>query len=168
MVVIVYTGTGPGKTTAALGIALRSLAHGKRVTVVQFLKWERKTGEYLMARKLGSRYTIRQFGRKGWIGLKNLGPEDRKLALKGLSFAERELRRGVDLLILDEVNLAVHCKLLRPSEVLELIKKAPEKTVLILTGRYAPPPLTRVADVVVEVKEKKFSKRLKAVEGLNF
>ena len=168
MVVVLYTGTGPGKTSAALGIALRALGHGKRIVVVQFMKWWKETGEYRAAKKLGRQFQIRQFGRKGWIGLKNLGPEDRKLALEGLGFAEKALRQGADVLVLDEINLALHCGLLKVDEVLSLLRKAPKKTVVILTGRHAPRQLLEMADVAVELKERKLPKKMRAIEGLNF
>ncbi len=168
VVVVLFTGTGPGKTTAALGIALRALGHRKRVVIVQFIKWWKQTGEYRIAKHLRPQYTIRQFGRKGWIGLRNLTEADRQLALKGLRFAERVLEKNPDVLVLDEINLAVHCGLIKPAELTRLLKRVPRSTVVVLTGRHAPKALMRLADVVVEMVPRKLPRESKPVEGLNF
>ena len=152
MVVIVYTGTGPGKTCAALGIALRALGHRKRVVVVQFMKWWKDTGEYKIAKRLGKSLVIRQFGRKGWIGLRNLTAEDRKLAQRALAFAKQTLAEKPDLLILDEINLAARIGLLDKKEVLEFLDTIPKEVTVYLTGRYAPKEFIKRADYVSEIK----------------
>jgi cob(I)alamin adenosyltransferase len=87
--VYLYTGTGAGKTANALGLALRSVGHKRRVIIIQFLKWWKNTGEYQIRNMLKPYYEIHQFGRKGWVGLANLDEEDKKLAHKALNFAER-------------------------------------------------------------------------------
>jgi cob(I)alamin adenosyltransferase len=84
-----YTGTGAGKTTNALGLALRSIGHKRKVIIIQFLKWWKNTGEYKIRHLLAPYYEIHQFGRKGWIGLDNLDERDRRLAEKALNFAEK-------------------------------------------------------------------------------
>jgi len=87
--VYLYTGTGGGKTTNALGAALRSVGHGHRVVIIQFMKWWKNTGEYRIRRRLRPYYEIYQFGRKGWVGLKNLDRRDRDLARRALEFARK-------------------------------------------------------------------------------
>ncbi|MBS7621640.1 cob(I)yrinic acid a,c-diamide adenosyltransferase, partial [Candidatus Bathyarchaeota archaeon] len=110
--IYLYTGTGAGKTTNALGLALRSIGHKHKVVIIQFLKWWKNTGEYKIRKMLAPYYEIYQFGRRGWHGLSNLGEEDRKLAKKGLKFAEKIVReKKPHLLVLDEINLALHCNL---------------------------------------------------------
>jgi cob(I)alamin adenosyltransferase len=87
--IYLYIGTGGGKTANALGLALRSVGHNKKVVIIQFLKWRKDIGEYMIKDRLAPYYEIYQFGRKGWIGLSNLGDEDRELAQKVLRFAEK-------------------------------------------------------------------------------
>ena len=124
--IYLYYGTGGGKTTAALGIALRSVAHGHHVTVIQFLKHWKETGEYKAAKTLGPLYDIRQFGRQGWIKaakakdevsvggfkatLRRPSEEDKLAAAEALRYAERVIKgdHPPELLILDEVCLAAH------------------------------------------------------------
>ncbi len=167
--VYLYTGTGAGKTTNALGLALRSIGHGYKVVIIQFLKWWKKTGEYKVRDKLAPNYEIYQFGRKGWIGLKNLGEEDRKLTKKGLEFAKRIVwEKKPHLLVLDEINLAVHCELLSTHEVIEFLKELPRETHVVLTGRHAPNELIEFADFVNEVKEVKYPQDTPAIKGINY
>ena len=154
--IYIYTGSGEGKTVAALGLALRALGHGKKVVVFQFLKGRKDIGEYKIRKKLGPRFKIYQFGRKEFIDLKKPSSYDIKLAEAGLNFAKAELRKKPDLLILDEVNLAAASKLLKIKEVLDLLKKAPAKTTVVLTGRSAPKEFKDMASLVSEIKEVKY------------
>jgi len=167
--IYLYTGTGGGKTTNALGLALRSVGHRHRVVIIQFMKWWENTGEYKIRKRLEPYYEIYQFGRKGWIGLSNLGEEDRKLAKKGLKFAEKIMKeKEPHLLVLDEVNLAVQCKLLDTSEVLELLDKVPEKTDVVLTGRYGPKELVERADFVNEIVDVKHPEIIPTTKGIQY
>jgi cob(I)alamin adenosyltransferase len=167
--IYLYTGTGGGKTTNALGLALRSVGHGHNVVIIQFMKWWKNTGEYKIRERLQPYYEIYQFGRKDWIGLSNLGEEDRKLAKKGLEFAEKIVReKKPHLLVLDEINLAVHCKLLDSSEVLNFLNKIPKTTDVVLTGRYAPKALIDRADFVNEVKDIKHPKEIPTTKGIQY
>lgn len=167
--IFVFTGTGGGKTTAALGVALRAIGHGKKVVVIQFMKWWKNTGEYKVQKKLRPNLEIHQFGRRGWIGLKNLDERDRRLAEKGLRFAERVLKeKKPDILILDEINLAVHCRLLRAQSVVNLLMEAPPDVHVFLTGRYAPREFIRLADFVVEVRDRKKPREIKPIKGVNY
>jgi len=166
--IYLYTGTGGGKTTNALGLALRSVGHRRKVVIIQFMKWWKNTGEYKIRRRLAPYYEIYQFGREGWIGLNNLSEEDKKLAEEGLKFARKVLKQKPHLLVLDEINLAVHCNLLDVKEVLNLFKEVPKKTDVVLTGRYAPKELIDRADFVNEVKDIKYPKEIPSTKGIQY
>jgi cob(I)alamin adenosyltransferase len=167
--IYLYTGTGAGKTTNALGMALRTVAHKRKVIIIQFMKWWKKTGEYKIRKKLAPYYEIYQFGRKGWIGLKNLDDRDRKLARKALKFAREITRKKKPhLLILDEINLALHCKLLDVNDVLEFLDEIPKRTNVVLTGRFAPKKLIKRADFVNEIKDLKHPREIPTTKGIQY
>jgi cob(I)alamin adenosyltransferase len=167
--VYVYTGTGAGKTANALGLALRSVGHRRKVVIVQFLKWWKNTGEYKVRGMLEPYYEIYQFGRKGWIGLSNLGEEDKRLAQKGLEFAGKILKeKKPQLLILDEINLAVYCDLLDIRQLLAFLERVPDRTDVVLTGRYAPKELVERADFVNEVVDIKSPKQMVTTKGIQY
>jgi cob(I)alamin adenosyltransferase len=167
--IYLYTGNGAGKTANALGLALRSVGHKRKVVIIQFLKWWKNTGEYKIRTLLKPYYEIHLFGRKGWIGLSNLGDEDRKLAQKALRFAEKVAReKRPALLVLDEINLALHCQLLDTQEVLSFLDKIPKGTDVVLTGRFAPRELLDRADFVNEVRDIKFPKRMITTRGIQY
>ncbi len=167
--IYLYTGTGGGKTTNALGLALRCIGHNLSVVIIQFMKWWKEIGEIKIKEKLGSLYEIYQFGRKGWIGLGNLTDEDRKLAEEGLEFARKIVKEKKPfLLVLDEINLAVYCKLLEVDDVLKFLDEIPEETHVVLTGRFAPRELIERADIVNEIVEIKAPKKFPTVKGLNY
>ena len=92
MAVYLYTGNGAGKTTNALGLALRSLGHNHKVIIIQFLKWWKNTGEYKF-QKQNKNYKVYQFGRKGWHGFKNLTEKDKELAHKALDFSKKIVKK---------------------------------------------------------------------------
>lgn len=164
-----YTGNGGGKTTNALGLALRCVGHRQKVVIIQFLKWWRNTGEYKIRRKLAPYYEIYLFGRKGWHGLSNLGEEDKKLAKKALKFAEKIVKeKKPHLLVLDEINLAVHCGLIDVKEVLAFLDKIPKKTDVVLTGRYAPKELIERAEFVNEVVDVKHPEQTVTRKGIQY
>jgi cob(I)alamin adenosyltransferase len=167
--VYLYTGMGAGKTTNALGLALRSVGHKRKVVIIQFLKWWKNTGEYKIRKMLAHYYEIYQFGREGWHGLSNLGEEDKQLAHKALKFAEKIVKeRKPHLLVLDEVNLALHCKLLDVKEVLKLLDKMPKKTDVVLTGRFAPKELVKRAEFVNEIISIKYPKEMVTTRGIQY
>lgn len=167
--IYLYTGTGAGKTTNALGLALRSVGHKHKVVIIQFLKWWKNTGEYKIRKMLAPYYEIYQFGRKGWHGLSSLGEEDKKLARKALKFAEKIVKeKKPHLLVLDEINLAVYCKLLDVKEVLEFLDKIPKKTDVVLTGRYAQKELIERAEFVNEVKDIKYPEEMVTTKGIQY
>ncbi|MHC3129075.1 MAG: cob(I)yrinic acid a,c-diamide adenosyltransferase [Candidatus Bathyarchaeota archaeon] len=167
--IYLYTGTGGGKTVNALGLALRSVGHERKVVIIQFLKWWKNTGEYKIREKLQPFYEIYQFGRDGWIGLDNLGEEDRRLSKEGLNFAKKVVEeKKPHLLILDEINLALHCNMLEIKEVMEFLDSIPEGTDVVLTGRYAPKELVDRADFVNEVKDIKHPEEMVTTEGIQY
>jgi cob(I)alamin adenosyltransferase len=167
--IYLYTGTGGGKTTNALGLALRSVGHHRKVIIIQFLKWWRKTGEYKIRKKLAPYYEIYMFGRRGWHGLDNLGEDDKKLAKKALEFARKIVKeKKPHLLILDEINLALYCELLKIEEVLEFLDSIPKKTDVVLTGRFAPKALIDRADFVNEIIDIKHPEEMVTTKGIQY
>jgi cob(I)alamin adenosyltransferase len=151
--VIVITGNGKGKTTAAFGQALRAIGQGYKVFVLQFMKG-RKYGEFIAAEKYLPHLTIRMSGLDSFVMRDNPAAIDIELAQKGLDAAQKEINSGkYDMVILDEINVALDFKLIALTEVIELIKNKPANLDLILTGRYAPPEIIELADTVSEVKE---------------
>jgi cob(I)alamin adenosyltransferase len=151
---ICYMGEGGGKTVAALGLALRAWGHGKRVVMVQFMKGRQNIGEFKAAKKLPG-FAIFQFGREEFVDLKNPSAEDKQLAKQGLIFVKDALKENPDMLILDEINLACHIGLIQTNEVVKLIESAPKKTILVLTGRYPPPELRTLCDIVTKIDDVK-------------
>jgi cob(I)alamin adenosyltransferase len=165
----VYTGNGKGKTTAALGLAFRAAGRGLRTYIAQFLKGQ-PTGELEAAKKLAPLVRIEQFGREGFITVKE-GPDDEDIsrARAGLARALEAMLSGeYRIVVLDEVNPAVHFGLLPEAEVLDLIDRRPAPVELVLTGRYAPASFIDRADLVTEMTGIKhyFDKGVKAREGI--
>ncbi len=149
----VYTGNGKGKTTAALGLALRAVGRGLKVCVFQFIKGSGRYGEHLAAEKLAPLLTIIQSGRQGWVNTKDI-TEDRQVAQEALAQAKELLTSGeFDLFICDEINGAVGFGLIDIEQVLELIRNKPEKIELVLTGRNADEKIIEAADLVTEMRE---------------
>jgi cob(I)alamin adenosyltransferase len=165
----VYTGNGKGKTTAAMGLAFRAAGRGLRTYVAQFLKGQ-PTGEIEAARKLAPLIVIEQFGREGFITVKDgPGDEDVERARTGLARARQALLSGAyRIVVLDEVNTAVHFKILPEADVLALLDERPAGVELVLTGRYAPESFIARADLVTEMKEVKhyFARGVAAREGI--
>jgi cob(I)alamin adenosyltransferase len=150
-------------------LTLRSVGHKRKVIVIQFLKWWKNTGEYKIRKMLAPYYEIYQFGRKGWRGLNNLSEEDKKLACKALRFAEKIVKeKKPHLLVLDEINLALHCQLLDVKEVLKFLDKIPKKTDVVLTGRFAPKELMNRAEFVNEIVDVKHPKEMVTTKGIQY
>ena len=149
----IYTGDGKGKTTAALGLALRAAGRGYRTYFGQFLK-ARPSGERIAARKLGGLITFAAFGRPGLIRMKGRPvPEDVRRAERGLALCRKAMLSGrYDIVVLDEVNVALHFKLLDPADVLAFLDEKPASVELVLTGRRAPAALVNRAGLVTEMK----------------
>lgn len=166
--IYLYTGTGAGKTTNALGLALRALGHNQKVIIIQWLKGRKGIGEYKVKDKLGPNYEIHQFGTEELIDPKNLRPIDYELAKNGLKFAKNGLNKKPNLLILDEVNLAVAVRLIDVKDVLELLENIPKKTTVVLTGRNAPKELIDKADFVNEIIDVKHPKKIPTTKGVQY
>ena len=165
----VYTGNGKGKTTAALGLALRAAGHGFKTYMAQFLK-ARPSGEVEAARRLDLLLTIERFGREGFITVRE-GPEDEDIdrAKIGLKRALEAMLSGqFRIVVLDEVNTAIHFGILTDKEVLDFLDKRPAGVEVVLTGRYAPASIVDRADLVTEMTcVKHYSDRgVKARDGV--
>jgi len=165
----IYTGDGKGKTTAALGLALRAAGHGQWTYIGQFLKG-RTTGEIEAAAKLSPFLKIELFGRKGFITITDeADEEDRGLALNGLRKCREAMFSGFyRIVVLDEVLVAVRFGILKESEILEFLDRKPEGVEIVLTGRDATPALIDRADLVTEMVETKhYSARgIRARDGI--
>jgi cob(I)alamin adenosyltransferase len=148
----VYTGDGKGKTTCALGLALRAVGQGLQVYMIQFLKG-RETGEAQAATRLSPEMTLRYFGRPGLVNLRSPAPEDLALVREAWDLARKVLAAGEhDLMILDEINLALTHHLIPLDEALEVLRQRPPWVEVVLTGRQAPPELIALADLVTEMR----------------
>ena len=149
----VYTSNGKGKTTAALGLALRAVGRGLKVCVFQFIKGGGPYGEHLIAERLAPFFTIIQTGRPGWVNTKDI-TEDRRIAQKAFVQAKDLLTSGdYDIFICDEINGAAGFGLIDVEQVLELISLKPERVELVLTGRNADERVIATADLVTEMRE---------------
>ena len=151
--VIVITGNGKGKTTSAFGQALRAIGQGYKVLIVQFMKG-RKYGEFIAAEKYLPRLDIHRCGLDSFVMRDNPAAVDIELAVQGFEFAKKAIASGkYNMVILDEINVAVDFKLIGLKQVVEMIKNKPPALDLILTGRYAAKEIIKLADTVSEVKE---------------
>jgi len=149
----VYTGHGKGKTTAALGQAMRAAGQGLKVYIIQFMKGWPYYGELDTVGKAAN-VTIRQFGRPDYVNKRKPDPVDIRMAREGLDHSREIVTSGeYDLVILDEINVALEWKLIRLQDVLSLLDEKPEQVELILTGRYAHPEIIARADLVTEMRE---------------
>lgn len=166
----VYTGDGKGKTTAALGQALRAAGHNFKIIVIQFMKGKINYGELEAVKKLPN-FTIEQYGLPTFVDKDSPSKEDVSLAKKGFARAKEVIMGGnYDFVILDEINIALDYGLVPLDELLELIKNKPGNVELILTGRYAPPEIIKIADLVTEMKEIKhhYRKGIQARKGIEY
>ncbi len=171
--IIVHTGPGKGKTTAALGTALRAVGQGLKVLMVQFIKGSWHYGELDAARLLGEdRLKILPMGR-GFVkvGEEKPDPEDVRLVAQAWEFGSEKIQSGeYDLVILDEINYAISYKMLDPEIVAETLRRKPERVHVILTGRNAHPLILEVADLVTEMREVKhpYQKGIQAQRGIEY
>jgi cob(I)alamin adenosyltransferase len=166
----VYTGNGKGKTTAALGLALRAAGRGMKTFVAQFLK-KGEYGELLIVRdRLADRITIRQFGLPEFHHQEQgVRVEETAAAEAGLAAAASAMNCGdYRIVVLDEINTLLHFKIISPEPVLHLLDGKPQDVELILTGRYAPQAILDRADLVTEMKEVRhyFQKGIQARTGI--
>jgi cob(I)alamin adenosyltransferase len=165
----VYTGHGKGKTTAALGLALRAAGQGFRTCIIQFMKGV-PYGELVAVEAIPA-ITIRQFGSPDWVHPDNVRAEDRERAAAALTYAiEIVTAAEHDLVVLDEVNIALSWGLIPVAAVLDLIRVKPECVELVLTGRDAPDEVVAAADLVTEMREVKhpYHKGIPARRGIEY
>ncbi len=165
----VYTGDGKGKTTAALGLALRAAGHGLRTYIGQFLKG-RPTGELKAAKLLEPYLTIEQFGEADFV-LTRGDPRQAALARRGLQRIRQILASGeYDIVVLEEINVALELELIPLEDVLALMEERPSEVELVLTGRGAPQELISRADLVTEMVAIKhpYQRGVKARLGIEF
>ena len=170
--IIVHTGAGKGKTTAAMGTALRAVGNGLKVLMLQFLKGSWHYGELDAVQAFGSNFVMKQMGR-GFVkvGGAETDPEDIKLVGAAWAEAEAAIRSGQwDLIILDEINYAISYGMLDPAKVVAVLKEKPEQVHVILTGRNAHPTIIELADTVTEMKQVKhaYEKGVMAQRGIEY
>jgi cob(I)alamin adenosyltransferase len=167
---IVFTGNGKGKTTAALGMAVRAAGHSMRTLVLQFIKGAWKYGELEALRRFDE-IVIQPLG-TGFTWKKENLDEDRKLAEIGWNLASEEIERGnYDIVVLDELNLVLAYGLLPAAEVLETLRRRPRGLHVVVTGRNAPDELIAAADLVTEMREIRHPYRdqsIRAQKGVEF
>lgn len=166
----VFTGNGKGKTSAALGTVLRASGHGLKVFIVFFMKGSYPYGEYASLSRLPN-VDVASFGFRRRTDPANLKPEEIEQARLALSAARKAMLSGnYDLVVLDEVNVAVNFKLIDVDEVVNLINDKPQKVELILTGRYADARLIEMADLVTEMVKLKhpYDKGVPARKGIEY
>ncbi len=164
----IYTGDGKGKTTAALGLAMRAAGHDFKIAIIQFMKiWN--YGEIKSLRRLG--IDLFRYGTREFVDPKNPSPIDFDQARRALSKAEELMRKGdYDVLILDEINVAVDFNLIALKRVVDLLDKKPHNLELVLTGRNCPQELIERADLVSIIDEIKhpYKKGVEARKGIEF
>ena len=175
--IIVHTGPGKGKTTAALGLGFRAVGQGLRVLMVQFIKGSWHYGELDAAQLLnqalgGERFTITPMGR-GFvkIGVEKPDPEDVRLVEQAWDFARQAILAGQhDLVILDEINYAISYHMLDADKVVDALRQKPEMVHVVLTGRNAHRSITEAADLVTEMREVKhpYQKGIVAQRGIEY
>ncbi len=174
--ILVNTGNGKGKTTAALGVALRAAGQGFKVLILQFIKSGNGYGELAGLAKLGDNVEIRSMG-KGFIYYKRdeISPAELDRHRKAAQEAWRTLVDEVnsdrwDLIIMDEINNAINYELIDVQSVVDMLQHKPERLHVILTGRYAKPEIIELADTVTEMKVVKhaYEKGIKAAKGIEF
>ena len=170
---IVYTGKGKGKTTAALGIALRAAGHKKKICMIQFIKGSWHYGEMDSSKRLEPEFEMIAVG-KGFVGIiddKSPKEEHQKIAQEAIRISKEKIHSGnYDIIILDEINYAVNLELISVEDALNLISSKPAKLDLVLTGNYAKDEIIQAADLVTEMNEIKhpFQQGIKAKKGIDF
>jgi cob(I)alamin adenosyltransferase len=165
----VYTGDGKGKTACALGLALRAVGQRLKVYMVQFIKGRETEEARVAAERLAPEMILRSFGRPGLVNLRAPAPEDLALIQEAWDLARQVIRAGEhDLVILDEINLALTFNLLPQEEVFQVLRDRPAWVEVVLTGRQAPPDLVELADLVTEMRPVKhyYQAGVKARRGI--
>jgi len=167
----VLTGNGKGKTTAALGIALRAAGHGMRVLILQFMKKRTDIGEIKGLERTDLPIAVKQFGRRVFFKTRTCEAMDIHVAHQGLEAFRKAMMSGFyELIILDEINMALDFQLLEIEEVMEAIEEKPVELHLVLTGRNAKKEILDIADCVTEMKEIKhhYNKGIQTQKGMEY
>jgi cob(I)alamin adenosyltransferase len=165
----VYTGNGKGKTTAALGLALRAVGAGKKVFFAQFIKGKIYS-EIEAVRKFVPGITIKQYG-LGCFIVEKPTETDIRAARKGLAEVADVLKSDkYDVVVLDEATIALYYQLFSTDEFLDILKNKKQETEIVVTGRYAPPDLIEMADLVTDLQEVKhyYTKGIEARKGIEY
>jgi cob(I)alamin adenosyltransferase len=168
--ILVYTGNGKGKTTVAIGLSLRALGHHQTVGFLQFMKGSKNYGEVIMASALPN-FTLVQSGQESFVSYENPDPIDIQMAQDGFELASQWFEENkFDLIVLDEILVAVAFKLISVDQVLDLVHKKPPHLNLVMTGRYAAAEIMEIADTVTEMTEKKhaYNQGVVAKAGMEF
>jgi len=170
--IIVNTGPGKGKTTAAMGTALRAVGNGMKVLMLQFLKGSWHYGELDAVKAFGDKFVMKQMGR-GFVkvGTEKPDPEDVRMVEEAWAEAEKAIQGGNwDLVILDEINYAISYGMLDPEKVAQSLRSKPEAVHVILTGRNAHPTIVELADTVTEMRQVKhaYEKGVLAQRGIEY
>jgi len=166
----VYTGNGKGKTTAALGLALRACGQGWNVLMIQFMKGKDGCGELNICKSIPN-FELMRYGLPDWVRSQSPTDDDKKLAAEAFQKASDAILAGrYDMVILDELNVAVDFGLVPLGDVVSLLNRKPDSVELVLTGRRAHPDLVGMADYVSEIREVKhpFHESIQAREGVDY
>lgn len=171
--VIVYTGKGKGKTTAALGMALRAVGYDYRVCMIQFIKGSWHYGEMTSSKRLEPEFELTAVG-KGFVGImddKSPLEDHKKIAAEALAIAREKINsQNYNIVILDEVNYAANLGLVSVEDILDLISSKPASVSLVLTGNHVSDRVVEAADLVTEMREIKhpFKSGIRAKKGIDF
>ena len=170
--IIVNTGSGKGKTTAAMGTALRAVGQGMKVLMLQFLKGSWHYGELDAVKAFGDNFVMKQMGR-GFVkvGGAETDPEDVRMVNEAWNEAKDAIMSGKwDLVVLDEINYAIGYGMLDPEVVAQTLREKPEMVHVILTGRNAHPTIVDLADTVTEMRQVKhaYEKGVEAQRGIEY
>ncbi len=171
--IIVYTGGGKGKTTAALGLAIRSIVNGWNVCMIQFIKSSWRQGDIKIVKLLAPKFELITTG-AGFVRILNDKvplSEHRHAAIKALKISKEKITSGLyKIIILDEINYALSLKLIRLKDIMEIINVRPQHVTLVLTGDKANKRVIEKADIVTEMKciKHHYTKGIKAIEGIDF
>jgi cob(I)alamin adenosyltransferase len=167
----IFTGDGKGKTTAAIGNVIRAAGHGLRVFIISFMKGKDYIqSENVILSQLPN-VKIATFGQVGWIKKENINDTHKNQAISALATAKSAISNGeYDIIVLDEINVAIYYGLINIRDVLELIKEKPKQVDVILTGRHADPRLIQMADLVTDMKMVKhpYTKGIEARQGIDY
>lgn len=167
----IFTGDGKGKTTAAIGAVVRAAGHGLRAFIIYFMKGKDYIhGENIILSKLPN-VSLASFGHEGWVDKENIKPEHKEQAGLALAAARKAVNSGeYDIIVLDEINIAINYGLIELDEVIRLLNDKPKHVELILTGRYADPKLVQMADLVTEMQMIKhpYTQGIKARKGIDY